>query len=88
MSEFVSYNAFNKTSMLVMRQVVDLQRLIDQLHKSDLDQELVDRIAEEVKKFDGLIGAYKQGMLDVIREMTSNEEPTITGVSGENGVEI
>jgi len=88
MSEFVSYNAFNKTSMLVMRQVVDLQRLIDQLHKSDLDQELVDKIAEEVKKFDGLIGAYKQGMLDVIREMTSNEEPTITGVSGENGVEI
>jgi len=88
MNEFVSYSAFNKTSMNVMRQVVDLHRLIDQLHESDLDQNLVDKIAEEVQKFDALIGAYRQGMLDAIREMTSDEDPTITGVSGENGVEI
>jgi len=88
MSEFVSYNAFNRTSMHVMRQVIDLQRLIERLTESELDQELVDEIAKEVQKLDGLIGAYKQGMLDVIREMTSDEEPTVTGVSGENGVEI
>tara|TARA_B100000614_G_scaffold262915_1_gene301183 strand:- start:11195 stop:11461 length:267 start_codon:yes stop_codon:yes gene_type:complete len=88
MSDFVSYNAFNKTSMQIMRQVVDLQRLVDRLQKDGLEQDIVDEVAEEVQKFDGLIGAYKQGLLDVIRELTSEEDPTITGVSGENGVEI
>jgi len=88
MKNFVSYSAFNKTSMYIMRQVVDLQRLIERLTNDNLDQELVDEIAKEVQKLDGLIGAYKQGMIDVIREMTSDEEPTVTGISDENGVEI
>ena len=65
MSEFVSYNAFNKTSMHVIRQVIDLQRAIDHLQSHGLSQEDVDKLAKEVQKFDGLIEAYKQGMLDV-----------------------
>jgi len=76
--------------MKIISQLSVLSQDIEDVTTSDLNQEMIDRIAKNAGDFEEFVNAYKANLYSLLQEAYSEDDSsiTVTGIDDGKGIQL